>query len=531
GRRCLEVLGLPLPARIKRSHLIGPLLRITMLHRRLAVKSEAPPIAQLDAQTAAILSCLADMWGPAFWLDENLTGLVVLTLVRLSLSRGNVGASAIGYASYGVFLSTVRKRHRAGQEVCRLGVRVAESAGDPVYTARARFMYASFFGPRDEPVRNALTTFRELVNGCLQCGEYPYAGAAANMFLYYLPVVGLPLLEVESGIREMLGVARHTEQNRVIATVEILRRWIATLEGRAELAEPSFSFDLSGTAGRRNENERGLFHLFEISLLYLLEDYEGAMRHIDVLPGNQMLNGYFGVYYAFFAALVLAKRGARQQPRGAWWRAFRRHRRLVSGEATQSPRNYAHKDLLLAAVEAQIRGRDADATRLFEAAIADARQNGFLQNAAIAAELAGEHADRQGQATAAKRHFRQARLWFHQWGALVKTASIDRRLDDRTGERISTTSSIVREESWPSNASVVLEAARVLSSETDPARLVQRLMTSIVEHTRATRGVLLMREAGELIVTCEIRGDRSSQVCSAAPTSVVPDIPFTIVNY
>src|SRR6185312_1278040 len=357
GRRCLEVLGLPLPARIKRSHLIGPLLRITMLHRRLAVKSEAPPIAQLDAQTAAILSCLADMWGPAFWLDENLTGLVVLTLVRLSLSRGNVGASAIGYASYGVFLSTVRKRHRAGQEVCRLGVRVAESAGDPVYTARARFMYASFFGPRDEPVRNALTTFRELVNGCLQCGEYPYAGAAANMFLYYLPVVGLPLLEVESGIREMLGVARHTEQNRVIATVEILRRWIATLEGRAELAEPSFSFDLSGTAGRRNENERGLFHLFEISLLYLLEDYEGAMRHIDVLPGNQMLNGYFGVYYAFFAALVLAKRGARQQPRGAWWRAFRRHRRLVSGEATPTPRACSRPPLRMRARTGSCRTR------------------------------------------------------------------------------------------------------------------------------------------------------------------------------
>ena len=131
-------------------------------------------------------------------------GLVVFALVRLSLTRGTIAASAIGYASYGVFLATALKRKRTGREVCRLGVRVAEAAGDPVYRGRARFMYAAFFGPTDEPVRSALTTFRDLVSASLRCGDYPYAGAAANMFLYYLPVVGMPLSEVQAEVRAML---------------------------------------------------------------------------------------------------------------------------------------------------------------------------------------------------------------------------------------------------------------------------------------------------------------------------------------
>lgn len=327
----------------------------------------------------------------------------------------------------------------------------------------------------------------------------------------------------------MLGIARQTEQSRVVASVEILQRWIAILEGRAEHGVPKFSFDLSGNEGRRNENERGLFHLFEISLLYFLEDYQSAVAHIDHLPGNKMLNGYFGVYYAFFSALVLAKLGERA-PGRSWLRAFRRHRRLVDKEALQAPQNYRHKAILLAAVEARARGRDNEASRMFELAVTRAREDGFLQNAAIAAELAGEHLQQRGEAIGAARRFREARLWYHQWGCLVKIGALDRRHRQQSGERSTALTSAIREDAWPSNAGAVLEAARALSGETDPARLAQRLMRSIVEHTRATRGVLLMREEGVLNVAFETRTRSEAREASVTKDKTA-DLPQTIVNY
>ena len=448
-------------------------------------------------------------------------------MVHLSLTRGNCAASSIGYASYGVFLADALKRERLGKEVCRLGVTVAEQAGDPTYVGRAKFMYEAFFGHFNQPLRSAVGTFRGLVAACLRGGDYPYAGAAANMFLYYLPVVGTPLSDFLTEAVEIVGMARQTDQSRTIVTVEILRRWIAILEGRAERDLPRFSIDLSGKGERKNENERGLYHLFEISLLYLLEDYDAAVEHIDCLPGNKMLSGYFAAYYAFFAALVLARRGQAGLTRKAWFPAFQRHRRLIARRAARCPQNYRHMQLLLDAIAASSGRGDASVPRLFQAAIDDARDQGFIQNAAIAEEWLAEHFERQRDVKGAEPHLRNARIWYHQWGCLVKVDAIDRRLS-RTRAAIRDTPSNPGEQAWPSNAASVLEAARALSGETDAARLAERLIVSIVEHTGATRAALLMRENDDLKLACERRATPEPASSAAVSAS---DLPHVVLNY
>ena len=50
--------------------------------------------------------------------------------------------------------------------------------------------------------------------------------------------------------------------------------------------------------------------------------------------------------------------------------------------------------------------REGEAGPLFEAAVTSAREQGFLQNAAIAAELAGEFHHRRGDTATATRHLR-----------------------------------------------------------------------------------------------------------------------------
>jgi predicted ATPase/GAF domain-containing protein len=539
GLACLHLLGLEMRLDARPSHVIRPMLRAMTLNRRLPVEPDQVTIASCDLATSTTLACLADLWGPAFWINENLTGLVVFALVRLSLTRGNTAASAIGYASYGIFLANVLKRERLGKKVCALGVAVAEKAQDPVYIGRARFMYEAFFGHLEQPLRGAPATFRNLVSTSLRAGDYPYAGAAANMFLYYLPVVGTPLSDFLPAASEIVGVARQTEQSRTIMTVEILRRWIEILEGRAEHTVPRFSADNAFIEGKLNESERGLYHLFEISLFYFLEDYEGAVPYIDSLPGNKMLNGYFAVYYAFFAALVLARRGQQAGLKYRWRPHFRRHLRVVVKHARRCPQNYGHMALLLRAIDAAARNQDRQAGSLLQEAINDAREQGFLQNAAIAAEWLAECLDRRGDLAGAGRSLGNARLWYHQWGCLVKAVALDKLLAHRNASsRVSTEGPSPPDERWPSNAASVLDVARALSGETDPSRLADRLMVSLVKHTRATRGVLLIREESELAVACERNAPVSSLETLVVPggeslgrASGSPDLPSLIVNY
>jgi predicted ATPase/signal transduction histidine kinase len=529
---CLELLGLKLPARPSRGQVLFPMLRMLTLHRRLPAADRPVEIVELDPTSSRIMSCLAELWGPAFWVDENLTGLVVFAMVRLSLMRGNTPASSIGYASYGAFLAMALKKHQLGKQVCHLGVAVAEKAASPLYVGRARFMYEGFFGAYDRPLREAPAIFRQIAATCLRGGDYAYAGAAANMFLYYLPLLGTPLADFSVQAREIVSAARQTDQSRTLLTVEILQRWIAILEGREEPAAPRFADVLTAGGQRNSENERGLYHMFEISLLYFLEDFDAADPHIACLPGNKLLVGYFAAYYPFFSALVLAKQAQQATAPKRWLAKFRRYRRLVEVEAARSPSNCRHKALLLAAVEAAALGKHERAKALFEDAIADAEREGFIQHAAIGAELLAEQHWRRGERVAAEQRFRDARRWYAQWGCVRKVAFVDRRLAQLAPDERTSSSGVAADagDGWPRQAGPVLEAARALSRETDPARLAERLMSSILEHTGATRVVLLTPDGDkQLTVACERRPPIDDGAAAKTPASA--ELPHTVINY
>src|SRR5262249_29491436 len=68
--------------------------------------------------------------------------------------------------------------------------------------------------------------------------------------------------------------------------------------------------------------------------------------------------------------------------------ALARHQRQLDIGAQNCPENFQDRALLVAAEIARVEGRVLDAERLYEAAIRSARENEFVQNEALANELA-----------------------------------------------------------------------------------------------------------------------------------------------
>jgi hypothetical protein len=69
------------------------------------------------------------------------------------------------------------------------------------------------------------------------------------------------------------------------------------------------------------------------------------------------------------------------------------------------------------------RKRDADALRLYEQAIHSARENGFVQNEALAHELAAQYCLARGLETAGYAYLRNARNCYDRWGAHGKVSN------------------------------------------------------------------------------------------------------------
>ena len=68
--------------------------------------------------------------------------------------------------------------------------------------------------------------------------------------------------------------------------------------------------------------------------------------------------------------------------------AIASHRQQLEVWARYCPENFENRLLLVAAEIARIEGRDPDAMRLYEQAVHSSRENGFVNNEALALELA-----------------------------------------------------------------------------------------------------------------------------------------------
>jgi len=93
--------------------------------------------------------------------------------------------------------------------------------------------------------------------------------------------------------------------------------------------------------------------------------------------------------------------------------------------AESCPATFAHKHSLVSAEWARLEGRDIEAMQLYEQAIRLAAECGFLQDRALAGELAVRFYRLRGLDKVADIYLEEARDCYARWGAKAKVAQLD----------------------------------------------------------------------------------------------------------
>jgi hypothetical protein len=145
-----------------------------------------------------------------------------------------------------------------------------------------------------------------------------------------------------------------------------------------------------------------------------------------------MLHSAEHVFYGGLIQAALADRGGEEagqgvKARSALVRGARRASRRFAGWASRCPANFSHKHRLLAGEVARLSGDVAGARAHYDAAVASAREHGYLQVAAIASERAASLLERQeGGEPDAARYRDAARGAFSEWGASAIAEAVGR---------------------------------------------------------------------------------------------------------
>jgi signal transduction histidine kinase len=205
--------------------------------------------------------------------------------------------------------------------------------------------------------------------------------------------------------------------------------------------------------------------------------------------------------------------------------------------------NFLHKYLLVQAEIARITKKDSEAVELYDFSINLAQDNEFVQNEALANELAAKFWLSKGKYQYAKIHLREAHSCYLRWGAVRKVEDLEqkypqlREMTPLNGSFHNNQTTTTIHTSTGSDARVldlatVMKASLAISSEIVLDKLLASLMRISLENAGAQSGFLILVRDEKLLISAKasvIAEDVA--VLQFTPVEECQDLPVTVINY
>ncbi|MDY7020693.1 MAG: ATP-binding protein, partial [Cyanobacteriota bacterium] len=483
-----------------------------------------------DPQKLAMMSILSSLFAPVFISSPELMPLLVLEKVKLSIQSGNSPWSAFAYGVYGVILCGVVGDIESGYQFGSLALSLLDKFNPKAIQARTLDMVEGFVIHWKDHAQEAIAPLQWGYQCGVESGEFEWAGYTAFKICQYSLFIGQELTALEQEMRVWSQDLTRLQQNMGVNLVEVTR------QTALNLINPSDNPDhLSGEAIEEerllpiyleNNNGYGLhyFYLNKLILCYLFEEFDQAIVCADQAAK------YLGMVAAalaipvfhFYDSLsqlalypyversqqdnILEKVAANQAKMGVW--------------AVHAPMNYQHKLDLVAAEICRVQRHKAEAMELYDQAIAQAKANNYIQEEALANELAARFYLDWGKKRVAADYMQEAYYCYARWGALAKTQQLEKKypqllspilqqtessLSSRTSTQGLTTGTAVTQSSILDLTSAI-EASRSLSEELELEPLISKLMHIVLKTAGADHGVLILNnsETWEIAAQCDI---------------------------
>lgn len=501
---------------------------------------DLPLISNLDVRDA--LDVLSEVVTPAMWTDAGLHALVICRMVSLSLEHGNSDGSCYAYVWLGMFAGPRFGNYQVGFRFGKLGYDLVEQRGLRRYQARTYMCFGSLIIPWTKHVKAGRELLRRCFDAANRIGDLTYAAYSWQVFITNLLATGDPLEEVQREAEIGLDFSTNIQFGFVVDAIAPqlgLIRMLRGLTGKfGELNDDHFD---EGQFERHVAGDRGLdvpqcwYWIRKLQARFLAGDYSRAIEaSVNVAPLLGKSPSVFEVAeYHFYSALARAAAcdSATADARQRHFEALTAHQKQQEIWAQHCPANFENRTALVGAEIARIEGRMLEAERLYEEAIRSARSNGFVNNEAIAYELAAQFYAARGFGKFAEAYWDEARYCYRRWGAEGKVAKLERSCPQLKRESASATSAVFGPAELLDVATVI-KVSQAISGQMVSEGLIDSLMRTALEHAGADRGLLIVPEGDDLMVKAEVT-TRAGDVAVRQPDVPVSaaTLPESLVRY
>ncbi|AFZ35265.1 ATP-binding region ATPase domain protein [Stanieria cyanosphaera PCC 7437] len=510
-----------------------------------------PLMTEADKLTA--MRMLTNMGSPTYQAAPALFPLVVCQQVNLSLRHGNSVFSAYGYACYGVILNGIVEDIESAYQFGQLALNLIDKFKALELKTNVFFVTGSCTIHGKVHARETLPLLQDSYSSGLENGQFEYGSYAAAQKCLYSYLIGQELPRLAQEMATTSHALAQLKQKNALSWNQIFQQSVLNL------LEPSQNS--CGLLGEAYHEERSLplleeandrtglhyFYLNKLILCYLFKDYQQALE--NGWQAEHYLDGvkaFFVVpvfhFYDSLVRLALYPSASPSQQQ-QFLNQIKKNQEKMRKWADHAPMNYQHKYELVEAEKARVLSQYWQAMNYYDNAIALASEQGYIQEAALAAELAAEFYFSLGKDRFAQEYLKEAYYGYVRWGATAKVKSIETRYPDifariQQSENSSsptqpTSSSSSGNHSQTLDLATVMKAYQVLSSEIVLDKLLTKLMQIVLENAGAETGILLLEKAGELQI--EAFGAFNSDNVTITETKQEQELactyPTSIVNY
>ena len=494
-----------------------------------------------DPASLATMEVLLKLGPPAMFTDGNLFAVIVCRAINLSLEHGNCDASSTHYVWLAMVAGPCFDDYQAGFSFGWLGYELIEQRGLKRFQTRTYIVHAHTVIPWTRHIKTGRDQIRHSFEVATKTGDLTYVVYSFFSLNTNMLAVGDPLGEVQREAENGLAFAQKIQFGLAVDIIATQLGLVRMLRG---ITSKFGSFDDEQFDEHRTEhhfaNNPNLafaecwYWVRKLQARFLASDYVAA---IDALSraepllwtsGSTLETAEFHFYGALSrtAACTAATSDERQQHVAA---LAAHHRQLLIWAKT-CPDNFENRAALVGAEIARIEGRNFDATRLYEQAIRSARINGFVQNEALASELAGRfHLDHELEMSGIS-HLRHARDCYLRWEAHGKV----RQLDERYPQLRVLPAQAAKDAGVAQlDALSIAKASQAISGRIVLDELIDTLMHLVLESAGAQNGCLLLAREEALVLVAEAKVEQQAvQMRQHARQPPSPaQLPLTMLQY
>jgi predicted ATPase/signal transduction histidine kinase/tRNA A-37 threonylcarbamoyl transferase component Bud32 len=476
-----------------------------------------------NPQKLAALTLLRHALYPAYFAVPKMLGLLICRMVKITLQYGESPLTPIAFSAFSVLLNGGMSDIPNGAKFGELAIQYYQRDNDPYYKASVFNFYFGlsrhFYKPIKESIAPLLEGYQSFTeNGDAESSAY----CLINSYVCSL-LAGQNLNNITKEFEPHIQYAPKLKQAQVIHQLYIWRQVIdnltdesaygAELKGKWFDAEKMLPLLYEGN----NLNTFNYGNVAQLLLYYTFDQYEKAYLHahktelhLAASTGKVFIPSHNFYYSLTLAALYPTA----QKKQEEYLEKIKANQKQMKIWADHCPENFSHKYLLVEAEIARISDKALEAMDLYDQAIASARKNEFVQNEALANELATKFWLKKDKEEFASLYMTKAYYGYQQWGAKRKFEDLQEKYPDLittpqkfTSNTTTTTthfdlisSQTLITSLMPENTldlSTVMKASQAISSEIVLKQLIKKFMHILMENVGAEKGWLILKETGE----------------------------------